>query len=90
MCVCLLKNPYAKTGAVSEREGKQANATAEQQMAAVAAARKRVEASRAAVTTAKANLANPNIRRTQTAALKQQIAEQKAKVQSAEAAKLGQ
>ena len=51
-----------KTGAVSERQGKQASTTAEQQTAAVAAARRRLEAARGALTTAQANLSNPGIR----------------------------
>src|SRR6516164_11857787 len=49
----------AQTGAVSERQGKQAVTTAEQQTAVVAASRRRVEAARGAVTTARANLDNP-------------------------------
>ncbi|HKX30715.1 MAG TPA: biotin/lipoyl-binding protein, partial [Blastocatellia bacterium] len=46
----------AKTGAVSERQGKQASSTAAQQAAAVAAAKKRIEAARGALTMAQANL----------------------------------
>ena len=49
----------AQTGAVSERQGRQAVATAEQQEAVVAAAKRRVEAARGALTTARANLDNP-------------------------------
>src|SRR5215471_5968286 len=52
----------AQTGAVSERQGKQAATTAEQQEAVVAASKRRVEAARAGVTTARANLDNPAIR----------------------------
>ena len=52
----------AKTGAVSERQGKQAATTADQQAAAVAAAKRRVEAALGALTAAKANLANSGIR----------------------------
>jgi len=73
----------AKTGAVSERQGKQAASTAAQQAAAVAAAKRRVEAARGALTTAKANLANPGIRGAETASVRRQIAQQQAEVASA-------
>jgi multidrug resistance efflux pump len=59
------KDAYTRlvqTGAVSERQGKVSVSTADQQEAAVTAARRRVEAARGALTTAKANLANPEIR----------------------------
>lgn len=75
----------AKTGAVSERQGKQAEATADQQAAAVAAAKRKVEAARASVVTARANLTNPEIRGAQTAAVRRQIAQQEAEVSSAAA-----
>ncbi len=75
----------AKTGAVSERQGLQAASTADQEQAAVAAAKRRVEAARGALTTAKANLANPGIHRAQTAAVERQIAEQQAEIASANA-----
>jgi len=75
----------AETGAVSERQGKQASATAAQQAAAVAAANRRVEAARGAVLTAKANLKNPSIRRAGVAAVEQQITQQRAEVSAAEA-----
>src|SRR5262249_1168705 len=52
----------AQTGAVSERQGKEAVTNADQQTAAVAAARRRVEAARGALTTAKANVSNTLIR----------------------------
>ncbi len=52
----------AQSGAVSERQGKQAVATADQDAAAVAAAERRVDAAQGALTTAQANLANPGIR----------------------------
>ncbi len=55
----------AQTGAASERQAKDAISTAGQRAAAVAAANRRVEASRGALTTAKANLENPNIREAQ-------------------------
>src|SRR5579863_4767512 len=58
-----------KTGAVSERQGKQASTTADQQSAAVGAARRRLDSSRrhleavrGSLETARANLSNPGIR----------------------------
>jgi HlyD family secretion protein len=73
----------AKTGAVSERQGKQAVATAGQQAAAVAAAKRRVEASRGALTTARANLSNPGIKDAQVLMVRRQIAQQQAEITSA-------
>ncbi len=75
----------AATGAVSERQGKQAVTTAEQQSAVVAAAKRRVEAAEAAVTTARANLENPNIRAAQEAIVRRQIAQQEAEIAAAAA-----
>lgn len=75
----------AQSGAVSERQGKEAATTADQQAAAVAAARRRVEAARGALTTAKANVANAAIRGAQTAAVQKQIAQQQAEIASANA-----
>ena len=75
----------AQTGAASERQGKQAASAAEQQAAAVRAAEKRVDALQGALTTARANLANPDIRSAETAAVRQQIAQQDAEVSSATA-----
>jgi membrane fusion protein YbhG len=75
----------AKTGAVSERQGKQAATTADQQAAAVAAAKRRVEAALGALTAAKANLTNPDIRRAEAAAVRKQIAQQHAEIASATA-----
>jgi HlyD family secretion protein len=75
----------AASGAVSERQGKQASATANQQAAAVAAAKRRVEAARGALTTAHAYLANSDIRTAQTAAIRKQIAQQQAEIASASA-----
>ena len=75
----------ARTGAVSERQGKQAEATAEQQEAMVAAAKRHVEAARAAVTTAKANLDNPAIRAAQEAVIRNQMAQQQAEIGAATA-----
>jgi HlyD family secretion protein len=70
----------AESGAVSERQNVQAIATAELQTAVVAAARRRVEASRGALTTAQASLDNPNIRIAQEAVVRQQIAQQEAEI----------
>ena len=75
----------AESGAVSERQGKQAIAAADQQAAAVVAATRRVEAARGALVTARANLANERIRHAQTAGIRQQIAQQRAEIASATA-----
>jgi membrane fusion protein YbhG len=75
----------AETGAVSERQAKQAISTADQQAAAVAAAQKRVESAEGALATARANLANPEIRAAGTAAIRQQVAQQHAEVANAAA-----
>lgn len=75
----------AQTGAASERQAKQADATAGQQAAAVSAASRRVEASRGALTTARANLENPGIREAQVAIVRKQIAQQQSEVVSADA-----
>lgn len=70
----------ARDGAVSERQGKQAQTTAESQEALVAAARRQVESARAAVNVARANLTNPAIRQSQQAAIRKQIAQQQAQI----------
>lgn len=75
----------AKSGAVSERQGLQAAATAEQQAAAVAASKRRVEAAQAALTTAEATRSNPPIRESAVALVQRQIAEQQAEIASANA-----
>jgi HlyD family secretion protein len=75
----------AQAGAVSERQGKQSVATADQQAAAVAAAKRRVEAARGALTTAQANLTNPGIREAQAAGVQRQIAQQEAEIANAAA-----
>jgi HlyD family secretion protein len=72
----------AQSGAVSERQGKQAVATADQDAAAVAAAKRRVEASQGSLTTAQANLANGGIRESQVAGVQKQIAQQQAQIAS--------
>lgn len=75
----------AATGAVPERKGQEAISTAEQQTAAVAAARRRVESSRGALLIAKATLTNPGIRASQAGANRKQIAQQQKEVASANA-----
>ena len=73
----------AKTGAVSERQGLQAVATADQQAAAVAAAKRRVEAAQGALTMARANLENPHIRESQVSLVQRQIEQQQTEIASA-------
>jgi HlyD family secretion protein len=75
----------AATGAVAERKGKEATSTAEQQTAAVAAARRRVESARGALLVARASLVNPRIRASQAGANRKQIAQQQKEVASASA-----
>jgi HlyD family secretion protein len=75
----------AATGAVSERKGREATSTAEQQTAAVAAAKKRVDSARGALLVAKASLTNPSIRASQAGANRKQIAAQEKEVASANA-----
>jgi len=75
----------ARSGAVSERQGKQAETTAETQAALVAAAKRRVEASRGALATAQATLSNPDIHSLQAAMIHRQIAQQEADIASATA-----
>ena len=77
------KDAYTRlvqTGAVSERQGKVSVSTADQQEAAVTAARRRVEAARGALTTARANLANPEIRASQVAGVRHQLIQQQAEI----------
>jgi HlyD family secretion protein len=76
----------AKTGAVAERKGKEAASNAAQQAAAVAAASRRVEALRGALTVAKAYLENPGIRGAQAAAVRKQILQQQVDIARANAA----
>ena len=73
----------AQTGAVSERQGKQAVTTADQQTAVVAAARRRVEAARGALTAAQANLENPPIREQQSSIVQRQIDQQESEIAEA-------
>ena len=76
----------AATGAVPERKGKEAASTAAQQEAAVASARRRVEAARGALTVARATLDNPGIRSSQTAVVRKQMLQQQADIAGANAA----
>jgi HlyD family secretion protein len=76
----------AKAGAVSERQGKLAVSTADQDAAALEAAKRRVAASEGALQTAKANLTNPDIRESQVVGVEKQIAEQQAQISSVTAA----
>jgi HlyD family secretion protein len=75
----------AKTGAASQQQGLQAEVQADQQAAVVAAAQRKVESSRGALTTAQANLENPKIRGSQSVGTERQIAEQASQVASAKA-----
>jgi membrane fusion protein YbhG len=75
----------AATGAVPERKGKEAVSTAEQQNAAVNAAKRRVESARGALLIARATLTNPGIRASQAGANRKQIAQQQKEVASANA-----
>jgi HlyD family secretion protein len=75
----------AETGAVSQRQGREAISAAEQQAAAAVAAERRVEAAKAALATARANLANPAIRAAEGATIQRQIHQQQSEVASAHA-----
>jgi HlyD family secretion protein len=75
----------AKTGAVSEQQGVQAQSQADQQAAAVAAAQRMVESKRGALTTAQANLENPRIRDAQSMSTEKQMIQQSAQIASANA-----
>jgi len=75
----------AKTGAVSERQGKQAATTAEAQAAAVTSAQRRVDSANGAVETARSMLENPSIRSAQSAAIRKQMTQQTAEIAAAAA-----
>jgi membrane fusion protein YbhG len=75
----------AKAGAVSERQGKLAVSTADQDAAALEAAKRSVAAAEGALTMAQANLANPSIRESQVVGVENQIAAQRAQIASATA-----
>jgi HlyD family secretion protein len=75
----------AKTGAVSEQQGVQAQSQSDQQAAAVAAAQRNVESKRGALTTAQANLENPRIRDAQSMSTQKQVIQQNAQIAAANA-----
>ena len=75
----------ARTGAVSERQGKEAASKAAQQAAAVAAAKRRYEAACGALATAKATLVNPLIRGAGAEGVRKQITQQQAEIAAANA-----
>jgi HlyD family secretion protein len=78
-------NKLRKTDAVSERQATQANATAEQQAAAVAAAKRRLESARGALNMAQATLSNPGIRGFQASTVRKQLAQQRSEIAYAQA-----
>jgi HlyD family secretion protein len=75
----------AGDGDVPERTGHQARSTAESHVAAVQAARKQVEAARAARMIAQANLSNVAMRSSNSTAIRQQIIQAETDVVAAEA-----
>jgi len=75
----------ARTGAVSERRGREATTSADERAAAVAAAKRRVAAARGALTAAQANLVNPPIRDAETSGVRRQITQQQAEIAAANA-----
>jgi len=75
----------AKSGDVSERQGKQARTTAEAQAAVVESARKQVAAARGALTAARANLENPPIRSSQATAVQKQIGQAQSDIAATQA-----
>jgi HlyD family secretion protein len=75
----------AKTGAVSEQQGLQYAATADQQAAAVTSAQRKVDAAQGSLTTAKANLENPGIHKSQVDLVGRQITQQSAEIANARA-----
>jgi len=75
----------AKTGAVSQQQGLQAQVQADQQAAQVASAQRQVEASRGSLKMAQANLENPRIRDSQIAGTQRQITEQESQIASTKA-----
>jgi len=75
----------AKTGAVSEQQGLQYTATADQQAAAVTTAKRKVDSAQGALITARANLENPGIRKAQVDLVGKQIIQQNAEIANARA-----
>ena len=74
-----------KQGMIAEQEARQKQYTEEGQAAVVAASRRQVEAAQGALTTARANLANPAIRSSQVAAVQGQILQAEADSAAAQA-----
>lgn len=74
----------ASQGDVPERTSVQARSNAEALAAVVRAANKQVDAARAAVTTARANLANVPIRAAQESAIRKQIAQAESDIKAAQ------
>jgi HlyD family secretion protein len=75
----------AASGDIPEQKGSHARSTAEALGAAVRAARKQVDVAKAALTSAKATLANPAIRSTEGARVRQQIAQAQSDISAAQA-----
>jgi HlyD family secretion protein len=70
----------AKDGAVTKRQGEQAQSNADAQEAAVAAAHRKVEAAQGSLNVAKSALANPGIREANSIAIRKQIAQQQSQI----------
>jgi HlyD family secretion protein len=75
----------AKTGAVSQQQGLQAEVQADQQAAVVAAAQRKVDSFQGALTTAQANFENPKIRGAQVSGTEGQIIQQQSTIAAAKA-----
>jgi HlyD family secretion protein len=75
----------AKTGAVSQQQGLQAEVQADQQAAVVAASQRKVESARGALTTAQANLDNPKVHVAQSSGTEAQIAQQQSTIAATKA-----
>ncbi|MGH9914766.1 MAG: HlyD family secretion protein, partial [Pyrinomonadaceae bacterium] len=74
-----------ESGDVNERETRQAQSTAKSQEEVVRAARRQVDVARGALTTSRANLANPAIRAEQSEGVQQQILQAESDIKAAEA-----
>ncbi len=72
-----------RSGAISERDARQSESTADQLAAVVAAERRRIGSARGALTVARANLANPSIRASATSAIESELAQQTSVIASA-------
>jgi HlyD family secretion protein len=75
----------AASGDIPEQQGSHARSNAEAHAAAVRASRKQVEVARAALTSARATLANPAIRSTEGARVRQQILQAQSDIAAAQA-----